>query len=46
MYYSHESGLFVIMCGVLTIIGTHVAFRTAKMMYVLYPMLLIAGGVI
>ena len=28
-----------------TIIGTHVAFRTAKMMYVLYPMFCIAGGV-
>lgn len=31
--------------GKLTMIGTQVAFNTAKMMYVLQPMLRIAGGV-
>jgi hypothetical protein len=30
---------------ILTIMGTQVAFNTAKMMYVFQPMLRIAGGV-
>ena len=30
----------------LTLIGTQVAFKTAKMIYVLHPMFVIAGGVI